>query len=125
MDKRFSRDNLAEAVGESKDLNTDGNDEPAAPDELVIDGPDEGDAPETTGEGDDRDELLSVATFRHLRWRGQVFGAAWPFEIDLHAQEIKLKQNLSNLQYLYLQLLLSALLKYCPNRRRKTYTGVF
>jgi len=125
MDKRFSRDNLAEAIGESKDLNSDGNDELPAPDDLVIDSPDEGETPETTGEVDDLDERLSGTTFRHLRWRANVFDVDWPFEIDTHAQEIKLKQNLSNLHYLYLQLLLSALLKYCPKGRRKTYTGVF
>lgn len=124
MDKRFSRDNLAEAVGESRELSDDGGDRPLYPDEIgeneeVVA------TPVSDAEEIDNMELLSVATFRHLQWRGNIFGAAWPFEIDEHAQEIKLKHPLSNVHYLYLQLLLSSLLRYCPKTRSNTYTGMF
>jgi hypothetical protein len=124
MDKRFSRDNLAEAVGESKDLSDGWGDQNPDPDELAMD-EDEAEVPAADPEGVDANELLSVATFKHLRWRAQIFGAAWPFEIDEHAQEIRIKGTLNNVHYLYLQLLLSSLLKYCPKTRSATFTGTF
>ena len=127
MDKRFSRDNLAEAVGESKDLASSGGEQPSEPDEFPVqDQEDEEDESLLSdSEVADQTELLSVATFRHLRWRAVVFGAAWPFEIHENAQEINIKKTLNNTHYLYLQLLLSALLKYCPKKRSSTYTSAF
>lgn len=127
MDKRFSRDNLAEAVGESKELASKGGAQLTDPDELFVEDQ-ENEEDETLiseSEVTDQTELLSVATFRHLRWRAEIFGAAWPFEVDEHAREVKIKTALNNTHYLYLQLLLSALLKYCPNKRRTIYTSTF
>ena len=127
MDKRFSRDNLAEAVGESKELTSKGGDQAPDPDEFSVEEQENEEDEKFTSESQaiDQTELLSVATFRHLRWRATVFGAAWPFEIDEHAQEITIKVALNNTHYLYLQLLLSALLKYCPKKRSSIYTSTF
>lgn len=127
MDKRFSRDNLAEAVGESKELASRGGEQATDPDEFSIEDQENEEDETLTSESEvtDQTELLSAATFRHLRWRATVFGAAWPFEIDEHAQEITIKNELNNTHYLYLQLLLSALLRYCPKKRSSTYTSTF
>lgn len=127
MDKRFSRDNLAEAVGESKELTSKGGENAPDLDEFFLDEQDNEESESLTSEAEvgDQTELLSAATFRHLKWREVIFGAAWPFEVDTHAQEIKIKAGLNNTHYLYLQLLLSALLRYCPKTRVKTYTSSF
>ena len=127
MDKRFSRDNLAEAVGESQELASKGGEQAPDPDEFSVDDQEheENEAFASETEVGDQTELLSVVTFRHLKWRASVFGAAWPFEVDVHAQEITIKTALDNAHYLYLQLLLSALLKYCPKNRATTYTSTF
>lgn len=127
MDKRFSRDNLAEAVGESSELASKGGAQVPESDEFSVEEQEneEGETLTSETEAGDQTELLSVATFRHLRWRAAIFGAAWPFEVDEHAQEIKIKPVLDNTHYLYLQLLLSALLKYCPKKRSKIYTSTF
>ena len=125
-DKRFSRDNLAEAVGESKDLNNDGDDNELAPDEFDLEDSAPAELSEEEIESDpDEDETLTANTFRLLQWRAHAFGDDWPFTIDPEGMEIMLREALTIRQYLYLQLLLSALLRYCPSARRKTYTGTF
>lgn len=124
QDKRFSRDNLAEAIGESKDLNKDGDDTEPTPDEFDLDNPVPAEPPEEEPDPDE-DETLTANTFRLLRWRATAFGDDWPFTIDSGSMEIKLREALTTRHYLYLQLLLSSLLSYCPRTRRKTYTGTF
>jgi len=118
MDRRFSRDNFAEAVGEAHDTPTEYDDEPSAAVEADADS-------EDTNTSTDVEEGLAANCFDQLRWRALTFGADWPFLIDAHAQEICLKAELSAQHYLYLQLLLSSLLKYCPKTQRKIYTGSF
>lgn len=125
VDHRFSRDSLAEALKESEEVSGDESD--IDPDELVMlneDEPSEG-AVEQEAEQDDRDESFSATCFKHLRWRSTTFGQDWPFLIDEHAREISIKPMLETSHYFYLHLLLSSLLKYCPNKRRKSYTGTF
>jgi hypothetical protein len=125
IDHRFSRDALAEALKESEDVS---GDEPEN-DPYEIGLLDEEDTVVTNMEidaqKDDGVELFSASCFKHLRWRSTTFGTDWPFSIDEHAREISIKPSLSTSHYLYLHLLLSSSLKYCPPTRRKTYTGSF
>lgn len=121
-DKRFSRDNLAEAIDESKDITP--KDNPDVPDiDIFIF--DDSEEPESCLQETDEDEALSAECFRQLIWRSSTFGESWPFELHNKNQEIKLKISLTSAHYFYLQLLLSSLLKYCPNKRRNTYTASF
>lgn len=125
VDHRFSRDSLAEALKESEEVS--GDDSDIDNDELIMSNEDassEGEV-EQEAEQDDKDESFSATCFKHLRWRSTTFGQDWPFVIDEHAREIKIKPTLETSHYFYLHLLLSSLLKYCPNKRRKTYTGTF
>lgn len=124
-DKRFSRDNLAEARGESGDLNNNSGDAcDSMSEEFDLD-----DFAEVELIGQelelDQDETLTGNTFRLLQWRAAIFGDDWPFIIDRAGIEIKLREKLNAKHYLYLQLLLSALLRYCPNIYRKIYTKAF
>ncbi|GBU15446.1 hypothetical protein AwPolaro_08240 [Polaromonas sp.] len=119
MDRRFSRGNFAEAVDETLDTPTAYDDDPSAMLEANTDPNEEAD------HSADAQESLAANCFDQLRWRARTFDADWPFTIDAHAQEIYLKEKLNPQHYLYLQLLLSSLLKYCPKTRRKTYTGSF
>ena len=126
VDHRFSRDALAEALKESKEVSGDESD--IEPGEVVM--PDDDDVPsegamELEAQQDDRDESFTASCFKHLRWRSTTFGQDWPFVIDEHAREIAIKPTLETSHYFYLHLLLSSLLKYCPHKRRKTYTGKF
>ncbi len=118
VDRRFSRDNFAESVGEAHETPTEYDDEPSEVVEVDADLDD-------TSTCTDLEEGLAANCFNQLRWRARTFGEDWPFTIDAHAQEIGLKSELNMQHYLYLQLLLSSLLKYCPKTRRKTYTGSF
>lgn len=121
-DKRFSRDNLAEAIGESKDTSPEDGDDAPDPDIVSLEDNVE---PDSGLQETDDDEALSAECFRQLRWRSKVFRESWPFELDEHANEVKLKASLTATHYFYLQLLLSSLLKYCPQKRRNTYTASF
>ena len=117
LDHRFSRDNCAEAIGESKDT--------SMPDEITDD-----DEPTTSNassseDNNDMDEGLTADCFRHLRWRASTFAYDWPFTIDKHAQEIHLKPDLNDRHYLYLQLLLSSLLRYVSKKKHRVFTGSF
>ncbi|MCX7258641.1 MAG: hypothetical protein NTZ64_18530 [Polaromonas sp.] len=125
VDHRFSRDALAEALKESEEVSGDESD--MNPDEFIISDEDENseEVIELETEKNDRDESFSATYFKHLRWRSTTFGSDWPFVIDEHAREIAIKPTLEISHYFYLHLLLSSLLKYCPNKRRKTYTGSF
>jgi hypothetical protein len=120
-DKRFSRDNLAEARGESREISLDASDD-NDPTEITAE---DGDEDFIEGFDADGDEALSAAVFRQLRWRAESFGDAWPFTLVGQYQEIALKTPLNDIHYLYLQLLLSSLLNYCPLTRRTAYTGPF
>ena len=122
-DKRFSRDGLMEALGESRKIAANAGEDSddfsvieaevaAEPDPLA----EENALP--APEQDDAEELLSTQAFRQLRWRARTFGPSWPFEIDPAAREIRLKAELNDSQFLYLQMLLSSLLKYCNKKRR-------
>jgi len=119
IDRRFSRDGLVEAIGESKDV--------SETDDSPVDS--EGELPlgdgELTRSAEDEDESFVASCFKHLRWRSHTFGEGWPFTIDEHAQEIRIKPNCDSAHYFYLHLLLSSLLKYCPPTRRKIYTSSF
>jgi hypothetical protein len=124
-DHRFSRDALAEALKESKEVSGDESD--VDTDEITI--LDEEETPagevELDAERDDKDELFSATCFKHLRWRSTTFGADWPFVIDEHAREISIKPELGTAHYFYLHLLLSSSLKFVPKTLRKAYTGTF
>ncbi len=129
-DKRFSRDGLMEALGESRKIAANAGEDSddfsvieaevaAEPDPLA----EENALP--APEQDDAEELLSTQAFRQLRWRARTFGPSWPFEIDPAAREIRLKAELNDSQFLYLQMLLSSLLKYCNKKRRHELTAPF
>lgn len=124
IDHRFSRDALAEALKESEEVS--GNESNVDPDEIMQDEEELSDAElELEAQRDDRDESFSATCFKHLRWRAATFGEDWPFDIDEYAREISVKSGLSTVHYFYLHLLFSSLLKYCPEKRRKSYTGTF
>ena len=125
VDHRFSRDALAEALKESEEVS--GDDSDIDPDRFIMSEENENyeEVIELEAEKNDRDESFSATYFKHLRWRSTTFGSDWPFVIDEHAREISIKPTLEISHYFYLHLLLSSLLKYCPNKRRKTYTGSF
>jgi hypothetical protein len=128
-DKKFSRDNLQEALSESKEVANAADDDAdwaeAAEQQTFA----EPEAEEYVQQGEaeeiDDDESYAAKYFRHLQWRAQLFDDAWPFVIDVHAREIRLREALSKDQYLYLQLLLSASLEYCPGTRRTPLTSKF
>lgn len=124
-DHRFSRDALAEALKESKEIS--GEEPYGDPDAVVVVDDEERAESDSDLEAvqDDRDETFSATCFKHLRWRSTTFGEHWPFVIDEHALEVSLKPTLRTTHYLYLQLLLSSLLKYCPSKRRSIYTNSF
>lgn len=128
-DKRFSRDNLQEAMIESKGVTTTSPSieeiEEEEFEEEVIDETVDVDHADSTPESNDADESYASRYFKQLLWRSHLFGDAWPFSIDTHAQEIKLKSTLTQQHYLYLQLLLSASLDYCPKKRSKVFTSNF
>ncbi len=124
IDHRFSRDALAEALKESEEVSGDESD--VDPDELLITDHDTSEGfVQLEAQQDDRDESFSATCFKHLRWRSATFGQDWPFVIDEYAREISIKPTLETPHYFYLHLLLSSLLKYCPRKRSKTYTGSF
>lgn len=121
-DKRFSRDAFAEAIEENQDTGTAADET----DLLEIDEVAEADNSESDIDPiSDREETRSAFCFRHLRWRQKAFSDAWPFQLDEHAQEVQLKPALTPSQTLYLSLLLSASLKYCPLKRWRDLTGRF
>lgn len=121
IDQRFSRDALAEAIDESVDTDSDVPlNDPAGDDE-----PDQTDAAEDGAEKNDRQEQHAAFCFKHLRWREKVFDAHWPFNIDEHAREICVKDDLTEPQRFYLSLLLSASLSYVPKTRWPVLTGLF
>jgi len=125
IDHRFSRDAFAEALKESKEITSEEPDGDS--DAVTILADEERADPDGDLEAvqDDRDETFSATCFKQLRWRSTTFGDHWPFVMDEHALEISLKPRLDTTHYLYLQLLLSSLLKYCPAKRRNTYTNSF
>jgi len=119
-DKRFSVDNLAEAIFESKDISH-------VPDELDdwedIETGDPHEDPENFF--DDRSIEHASTCFSKLRLRSELFNSSWPFEVDESGKEIKLIEDLNRQHYLYIQLLLSSLLKYCHKKRWRDLTGKF
>lgn len=128
IDKRFSRDSLSEAIEESKDIDKDDSLSDTSDESLdAPEGDDEGDgeAPDDTSAEKDRHEEHSAFCFKHLRWRAVAFGDAWPFEIDEHAQEIRLRAALTTEHRFYLSLLLSASLSYVPRKKWRDLTGLF
>lgn len=119
IDRRFSRDAFAEAIEETRDTAVD-------IDPLVIDTEDDGPIhPEGVGAEKDAEEETAANFFKHFRWRETAFGFAWPFLLDAHANEIRLKDELEPIHYLYLNLLLAASLKYSPKARWRDLTGRF
>lgn len=124
-DKRFARDNLAETVEEFSEMLVDMPEEnnfDMAPDEdFPLSG-----ALEPTQK--DKNEAKYSDYFQQLRTRASMFGRAWPFLIDDHGWEIRLiatYEELTDTQLLYLQLLLSSLLRYCGEGRRHELTSAF
>lgn len=112
-DHRFSRDALAESLDENSD---------SAPED---EGDEEDEEPTDDALTSERNEQHAANCFKHLRWRHAVFAEHWPFEIDQHALEIRLKDALNDTHIFYLSLLLSASLRYCPKKRRRSLTGLF
>lgn len=127
QDKKFSRDSLAESLEENHDndaddsLNDVSGDDPegAEIEEVATTDSDE------TAKAKDKQEAHAAFCFKHLRWRSMVFGEQWPFVVDEHAQEISLKADLTETHKFYLSLLLSASLKYIPQKRWREITGLF
>jgi hypothetical protein len=126
QDKRFSRDFLSESLDENRDTNAD----EATSYELSEDQDDSDyDIAGLNYEGSavvkDLEEGHAAFCFKHLRWRSTTFGESWPFTIDEHAQEIRLKSNLTDAHKFYLSLLLSGSLAYVPQKRWRELTGLF
>jgi len=121
-DHRFSRDGLVESIAENVDTNSD--------DSLIDQEEEEFDEPiATTSETDaavvnDKHEQHSANCFKHLRWREKAFSECWPFTLDEHAFEIRIKPELTEIQHFYLSLLLSASLSYVPKKRWRGLTGL-
>jgi hypothetical protein len=119
-DHRFSRDALAEAIDENADNGSDATADGGLEDEETDDTEIEEDVPAT-----DLNEQHAANCFKHLRWREKAFSTDWPFELDAHAQEIKLKPALNEMHRFYLSLLISSSLRYCPKTRWRELTGLF
>lgn len=118
-DKRFSRDALAEAIYEMREI---------APEDVGDDEDDEGDLDGAEPVGpliSERNEARIIGFFNQLRWRARVFEDAWPFQLDEANKEIQLKPLLNSQQILYLQLLLSSSLRYVHKKRAKELTEPF
>lgn len=118
-DKRFSRDALSEVIDESKDIEVGSFDDAGNEEENPSAG-----ATEELSEVD-IDESYVAQYFRQLRWRQTAFEDSWPFDLDEHAREIRLKKTLSSQHILYLQLLICSSLSYCPQGRWRDLTGRF
>jgi len=122
-DQRFSRDALAESIAENVD--TDSDDLPG--ESFEDDATEKGVASseEDSAATNDRHEEHAASCFKNLRWRAQAFSECWPFTLDEHAFEIRVKAGLTEIQRFYLSLLLSASLGYVPKRRWRGLTGLF
>lgn len=119
IDRRFSRDAFAEVIEETRDTTVD-------IDPLAIDTEDDGPIrPEGADAEKDAEEEKAANYFKHFRWRKAAFGPNWPFSIDAYANEIRLKDELEPIHYLYLNLLLAASLRYSPKGRWRDLTGRF
>ncbi len=119
IDQRFSRDALAEAIEEHADTDADDPLNESAEDDEPEDNTDDRAA------ANDAHEQHAAFCFKHLRWREQVFAEHWPFTLDEHAIEIRVKENLTEIHRFYLSLLLSASLSYVPKKRWRGLTGLF
>ncbi len=119
-DHRFSRDALSEAIDEQIANTTDS----LSDDEFDDDENDDTTTEEALSKPD-LNEQHAANCFKHLRWRAKAFSTDWPFEIDEHALEIKLKSTLNDMQRFYLSLLISSSLRYCPKKRWRALTGLF
>ena len=118
-DHRFSRDGLSESIDEHIDNASDS----ISDDELDDENDDT--TTEETLPKPDLNEQHAANCFKHLRWRAKAFSTDWPFELDEHAQEIKLKSKLNKMHRFYLSLLISSSLRYCPKTRWRKLTGLF
>lgn len=122
-DQRFSRDALVESIAEHVDTSLDGSlnedYEDDATEQVAAS------SEEDTATTNDRHEEHAAFCFKHLRWRSQAFSECWPFTLDEHAFEIRVKPDLSEIQRFYLSLLLSASLSYVPKKRWRGLTGLF
>mgnify|MGYP004061478339 CR=1 FL=1 len=119
MDKAVSVDNLLETRQEMADTQQDA---------LVIeredyaDGEDAGDEP--LAKAEDRQSRAMADRFRYLAFRQRVFGEdLYPFVVE--GRYIYLKEDLSEWHFLYLQLLISSSLSYCPKKRWSQITESF
>lgn len=125
IDQRFSRDGFVEAISENVDTNKGSmiNEADADDEEVLamVGGDEDADAAPTN----DRHEEHAANCFKHLRWREHVFVDSWPFTLDEHVKEIRLKPELTEAHHFYLSLLLSASLRYVPQKRWRGLTGLF
>ena len=120
MDHRFSRDALVESIAENHDTDAD-----VSLNEAHEDDDDQGADDEEVARVNDRHEQHSAFCFKHLRWRDSVFAEHWPFTLDEHANEIRMKPDLSDAHRFYLSLLMSASLRYVHLKRWRGLTGLF
>lgn len=122
-DQRFSRDALIESIAEHVDTDSDDLLNEAFEDDATEKVA--ASSEEDTAATNDRHEEHAASCFKHLRWRAQTFSECWPFTLDEHAFEIRVTPELTEIQRLYLSLLLSASLGYVPKRRWRGLTGLF
>jgi hypothetical protein len=122
-DQRFSRDALAESIAEHADTSVG----EAINEEIEEDLAEQVAAAneDDTATTNDRHEKHAASCFKNLRWREQTFCESWPFTLDKHAFEIRVKPELTEIQRFYLSLLLSASLSYVPKERWRRLTGLF
>lgn len=124
-DRVFSRSTLMEAEEEMGEIlggaNLEEDEESSDEDEEEFD-LSEDSVPEL------QDKLTRKAgdIFLHLRVRSGLYDEElYPFQVDAESQSITLKEDLNGWQALYIQLLLSSVLRYVPKTRRQVLTDKF
>lgn len=125
IDSKCSRGNVLELLWDGIDTNPDPDESEGDneyDDDPMLAQPDTADSDPVVN---DRHETRVRTCFEGLAFRANLFATDYPFLIDSANQEISLKPALSDAHRLYLQLLLSASLRYVPLTRRHELTGPF
>lgn len=128
-DKTFSRSDLNETQEEMGEICNDSleleNEEYAEDADLSLQQFAADDYLSSRPMKDDRRHQRTAERYQHLNIRSVLYGDCYPFFLDEDLQSIHLKDDLTPLNLLYLQLMLSSLLRYCKRSRRQEITDVF
>jgi hypothetical protein len=127
IDLRFSRGNLSELLQETSEQSI--PDDSGDDDEVLAETNPElvQDALRVEQETPlaDQNEAKVGYIFSALKYRAELFAGAYPFVVDEHATEIRIRDIDSAEREFYVQLLLSASLRLVPKTRRKELTKPF